>query len=317
MKAASALLRSDAGHCSDRVTLQRPMNTTTEESEKTRVWGREEGAIFFSYPGSFSFCIPAPPFSSRKDCQKTKRDRIGVKKDYSLKLEQKPASRALLLQRPSTMCQENFNQRSLPYVCVFLSLFLFLPLSLSVSPNRVRWALWYLLQWRLESPCRNSGIFMRWVWEVRGVTKPWEQEVLEFEQVNFSVCCDFSSVLRLVCLYLLCIFEVHSSTFTLDLSGNAVALPSTTVLISLHFCMRFSSDNCFCIGSPNFCVPSKLSFLQEIWIFGRKTFAFSQKVCIPLRNTYLLVLSTNFLLISLSFHFTIPSDWVYMWAPGS
>lgn len=111
--------------------------------------------------------------------------------------------------------------------------------------------------------------------------------------MNFSVCCDFSSVLRLVCLYLLCIFEVHSSTFILDLSGNAVALPSTAVLISLHFYMRFSSNNCFC-------VLSKLSFLQEICIFVRKTFGFSQKVCIPLRNTYLLLLSTNFLLISLS-----------------
>lgn len=109
--------------------------------------------------------------------------------------------------------------------------------------------------------------------------------------MNFSVCCDFSSVLRLVCLYLLCIFEVHSSTFILDLSGNPVALPSTAVLISLHFCMRFSSNNCFC-------VLSKLSFLQEICIFVCKIFGFSQKVC--KRNTYLLLLSTNFLLISLS-----------------
>lgn len=110
----------------------------THEYHIWRKWedksvGREEGAIFFSYPGSFSFCIPAPPFSSRKDCQKTKRDRIGVKKDYSLKLEQKPASRALLLQRPSTICQENFNQRSLPCVCVSFSLSVSASLSISLS----------------------------------------------------------------------------------------------------------------------------------------------------------------------------------------
>lgn len=240
MKAASALLRSDAGHCSDRVTLQRPMNTTSEEIEKGGY------LFFFSYPGSFSFCLPAPPFSSRKDCQKTKRGRIEVKKkDYSLKLEQKPASRTLLLRRPSTMCRENFNQRPLPYVCVSLSLFLFLPLSICLlTVWDKHCGIFSTGDWRAHvgtlEICALSLRSLRRDKTLRtGSSGTWAGEF--FSLLQFFFCAESEVSVPLSPLHFwgafLCIYIGP------ELQWVFAALPSTTVLINLHFCMHLSSKN--------------------------------------------------------------------------
>lgn len=162
MKAASALLQSDAGHCSDRVTLQRPMNTPSEESEKTRAnRGEKErrGVSFFFTLLVFHLASLHLPSVPENTARRPKRGRIGVKKrlQFRLKLEQQPVGWALLLRWSSTICQENFNQRPLPYVSVSLSLFVSASLYQPLLTMKISTVVWYLLLWRLESPCRNTG----------------------------------------------------------------------------------------------------------------------------------------------------------------